>query len=184
MKFTIIGSCWRALTFSAFVPMLCLAHQPILLPQGIETRQDAKLEQVLAVDDATLASLRGGFDWGQGLRVSFGLVRTVAINGELVHTTRLYVPDMAGMVQKKGAIHGHSSDLPVAPNLVQIGSNNMALLSEGVQAATTIVQNSLNNQQISTLTEINTVVNSLSLIQSLNARATMQEALLGGLGVR
>ncbi len=133
------------------------------------------LQQVLAVDDATLETLRGGFEWGQGLRVSFGVVRTVAINGETVHSTRFQVPNIGPQSTERLQLPSH---------IVQNGSNNVALLSEGVQAATTIVQNSLSNQHISTLTEINTVVNSLSLIQSLNARTTMQEALLGGLAVR
>jgi hypothetical protein len=182
MKFSVLRRTrwWLFAVGALATSMQCWANQP-----DSEMQEPAVLEQVLAVDDATLEALRGGFDWGQGLRVSFGLVRTVAINGELVHTTRFNVPDIARMVQRDAATDAYQPEsLLMPPNVVQNGANNVALLSESISAATTIVQNSLNNQQISTLTEINTVVNSLSLIQTLNARTTMQEALLGGIGVR
>ena len=46
-----------------------------------------------------------------------------------------------------------------------------------------MIQNSLNNQNIQTLTVINTGVNSLSLLKTLNTQVVLKEALLGALGV-
>jgi hypothetical protein len=122
------------------------------------------LGTVNAVDDAVLDQLRGGYSWGEGLRVSFGLVRTVAINGEQVHRSSFHVSDVTGMVQS--------------------GANNVVAALDNSPMTGFVVQNSLNNQQISTLTEVNTAVNSMGLMKSLNASQVMQEALLGGLRVR
>jgi hypothetical protein len=47
--------------------------------------------------------------------------------------------------------------------------------------AGTVVQNSLNDQHIQTLTTLNTTVNSLDLFKGLNLQDTLQTALLNSL---
>ena len=42
-----------------------------------------------------LEALRGGFDVGAGLQVSFGIDRAVLINGQLVVSTSLNIPDVS-----------------------------------------------------------------------------------------
>ena len=47
-----------------------------------------------------------------------------------------------------------------------------------------VIQNSLNNQNIQTFTIINTGVNSLWLLKSLNTQTVLNDALLGAIGSR
>lgn len=123
-----------------------------------------------ALDDAMLDAFRGGFDMGNGLRISFGIMRSISINGELVSRTGFNFPDLKSMTPAQ------------ANHTVNTAEQVRVILPELTGAA--IVQNSLNNQRISTLTEINTAVNSMALIKSMNASSTLQDALLGSVGVR
>jgi hypothetical protein len=133
----------------------CLAG--ILLAGNVSWAQDTPpWPEVAALDDDALDQLRGGFDWGEGLKISFGWVRTVAINGETVHQARFAMPDMSRMRAEQAALWTEAATVLPA----------------------TVVQNSLSNQQISTLTEINATVNSLGLMKSLNASGVLRESLL------
>lgn len=70
-------------------------------------------------------------------------------------------------------------------SVVQNGFGN--ILSNGLQAelpTSTVIQNTLNNQTIETLTVINAGVNSLGLLKSINTQATLKDALLGSLKLR
>jgi len=50
-----------------------------------------------AIPDAQLDRIRGGFDFGDNLRASFALQRTVLINGMEAMRTTITVPDIAKM---------------------------------------------------------------------------------------
>ena len=147
----------------------------------------------VALNDPLLDTLRGGFDFGNGLRVSFGFVRTVAINGDLVRRTSFNFPDLKSITPDQARSAGEAL---AQAGVVQNGRNNVvvsndtaalakvSVATEPAVAAATIVQNSLNNQRISSLTEINTAVNSMGMIKNMNAQLALKEALLGTLGVR
>ena len=164
-------------------------------PLAGEALQDISVESDwIALSDELLDSLRGGFDLGAGLKVSFGFMRSIAINGEQVSRISFNFPDLKNITPDQARFAGEAM---AQAGVVQVGRGNVVLDSDsgssgvrelaGTQAAmggATIIQNSLNNQQISTLTEINTAVNSLGMIKSMNARSTLQEALLGSLNVR
>lgn len=124
----------------------------------------------VALDDPLLDTFRGGFDMGNGLRVSFGVMRSIAINGEQVSRTSFNFPDLKTITPAQARAAGSAMEQ------VRIVQPEMSGAS--------FVQNSLNNQRISTLTEINTAVNSMGLIKTMNARSTLQDALLGSVGVR
>jgi hypothetical protein len=134
---------------------VCLAG--VLLAANVSWAQDTlHWPEVAVLHDDTLDQLRGGFDGGTGLKIAFGWVRTVAINGETVHQARFTMPDTS-----------------------QIGAEQAGIWAEAATALpATVVQNSLSNQQISTLTEINATVNSLGLMKSLNASGVLRESLL------
>ncbi len=51
-------------------------------------------------------------------------------------------------------------------------------------AAATVIQNTLDNQSIKSLTVINTTVNSLSVLKALNVQASLKDALGNSLGIR
>ena len=158
-----------------------------------ESAADAQLEWV-ALEDTLLDTMRGGFDMGSGLKVSFGFVRTVAINGDMVSRTSFNFPDLKAITPDQARMAG---DAIAQGGVVQNGRNNVVVASDNALAsanaaeaaqpalaAASIVQNSLNNQHISTLTQINTGVNSMGIIKSMNAQSVLKDALLGGLGVR
>lgn len=170
---------------SALAWLLCL---PLCLPLWAGTDQGADPSPLDAsawpvASDAELDALRGGFDSGDHLAVSFGLVRSVSINGELVSETRFVLPDLAHVTAEQAQVV--SAALGSA-QIVQNGlGNQLDRQSDLAQhALATVVQNSLNNQAIRTLTVIDAGVNSLGLLQSLNTQGTLRDALIGALGVR
>lgn len=134
------------------------------------------------VSDQTLDDLRGGFDVNQALTVSFGIVRSVTINGDLVTQTSFNLPD----ITKISAEQVRIASLAIAETgVVQNGVGN--ILTNGVRSelpTSTIIQNTLNDQTIETLTIINAGVNSLGLLQSINTQNTLKDALLGSLKLR
>ena len=150
----------------------------------------------VAVSNEKLDQLRGGFDVGRGLTVSFGFIRTVMINGDLVTKSSFNIPDIAKITPDQAKTTAIA--MAQAGVVVQNGPGNSveSLAGKGITTPTptlsplpialptsTIVQNSLNNQNIQTLTVINTGVNSLSLLKTINTQIVLKEALLDALGV-
>lgn len=133
-----------------------------------------------AVSDLHLDAVRGGFDTGTGLLVSFGIERAVYVNGNLVTSTSLYIPNIGQMsAEQAGALAAVTSTISV----IQNGPGNTVDPSALAQTtAGTVIQNSLNNQNIQTLTTLNTTVNTLNLFKSLNLQSTLQSALINSLG--
>lgn len=135
------------------------------------------------VNDTDLNQLRGGFDLGQGVLVSFGLSRTVTVNGELITSTSLQIPDISHISNAQAVM------LASHLGTVQLVQNGVAT---SVDAATrllgagggTIIQNSLSNQSIKSLTVIDASVGSLGLLKSLNVQSVLRDALLGAVSGR
>lgn len=140
-----------------------------------------------AAGDALLDSVRGGFEVSSlipGLTVSFGFVRTVTINGDLVSQARFSLPDLSSISADQAK---QVTDALTQARIVQngvgnyLGSTNNLLPGLG---AATVVQNTLNNQNIQTLTQIDAGVNSLGMLHSINTQGVLRDALMGALGVR
>lgn len=147
-----------------------------------EERQAFQPDEWVAVSDQQLDTQRGGFDAGSGLAVSFGIIRTVMVNGDLVSKTSFNLPDVTKITSEQARL---ASAAMAESGLVQIGPNNF--VDAGVRsslATGTLIQNSLNDQQIQTLTIINTGVNSLVLLKALNTQTVLNDALLGAVGSR
>lgn len=117
-----------------------------------------------------LDTLRGGFIAPGGLRMSFGIERAVLINGVLQSTTHLRVEDL-GNVTAKALAAGST----VA--VIQNGMNNSLNVSLPATSLATIVQNSLDNQRIQTVTTINATINSAEMMRGMRMHQSMQEAL-------
>ncbi len=129
----------------------------------------------VAVDAATLERQRGGFTSAAGLEVSLGIERLVSINGELVSRTRLHIADVgkleAGQARETGATLS-------ALKLIQNGSDNMVQAGfSGDMLAGTVIQNSLNDQQIESRTVINASVNSVGLLKTINFHGNVSDAI-------
>lgn len=144
-----------------------------------ETRavKGAELLARAGVEDDQLDNLRGGFQTADGLSVSFGIERVVYVNGVLQSTTALRVEDLGSL---RGGTAGPTVVLPAGSTvaLIQNGSGNaVATNALSGSALGTIVQNSLDNQKIQTVTTINATVNSVQALQAIRMQQSMQEAL-------
>ena len=135
-----------------------------------------------AVAADKLASMRGGFDMGSGLRVSFGIVRNVLVNGELVSSTRFNFADLGKVTPEEA----RSAMAAVKTTVIkQMGEGNYA--GAGISTLATggtVIQNTLDNQNIQFSTVISTGVNNLQMLKATNAHTVLKDALMGALGVR
>lgn len=96
------------------------------------------------VEAYELENMRGGFDLGDGMEISIGLTRSASINGEEQYSNYINLTDAMAGVPGTGA-----SDAPV--NLVQSGEGNFVspdVLGAMTGSFATIIQNSLDNQEI------------------------------------
>lgn len=135
-------------------------------------------ETWMAVGDSKLDTLRGGFDTGNGLMVTFGISRAVYVNGGLVTQTTLNFGQLNNLSPAQAA---QLSKQMAALNLIQIGPRNNF---EAQQAGTsgTVIQNTLDNQNIVNQTVINASSNALGMIKNLNTQATVSEGVARAIG--
>lgn len=126
-----------------------------------------------ALSERNLDQVRGGFTTSSGLKVSFGIERAVSINGNLVAKTSFNVSDQGKVTASAG-----SDSLA----LIQNGAGNIALVGP-VSAATlgTVVQNTLNDQKIQSVTTINAAVNSLQIVRLQNLESSLRGAIVDSL---
>jgi hypothetical protein len=135
-----------------------------------------------AVSLLYLDEMRGGFDTGTQLKISFGIERAVYINGNLLTTTNFYIPDVGAITNEQARM---LSSVLGTVNLIQNGPGNTfdpGSLSQS--AAVTVIQNTLNDQIIKALTTINATANSLELLKDINLHSVLQEALNNSLNSR
>jgi len=133
----------------------------------------------MSVADAQLDELRGGFDVGSGLMVSFGITRAVYINGELTTQTTLNL----GQLDQITAVQAGALGAQLAAlNIVQNGPGNTVESQAGGLALGTIIQNSLNNQHIANMTVIDARTNSMEMIKGLNTLSTLNDSLSHAIG--
>jgi hypothetical protein len=151
-------------------------------PASDEDEGSFRPNEFVAVSHENLDNMRGGFDTGSGLSVSFGIVRTVTINGDLVNRTAFNLPDVARITAEQARM---ASAAIADAGIVQNGAANFVDAGLKSQlAGGTLIQNSLNDQAIQTLTIINTGVNSAGLLKAMNTQAALNDALIGSMGIR
>ena len=147
---------------------------------GGDMAQDARTgfspDEWAPVSDEQLSQMGGGFELGSGLNVSFGIVRTVTINGDLVNKTSFELPNVAQITAEQArTVSAAIADA----GIVQNGAGNFLATSVRSELVNgTLIQNSLNDQNIQTLTIINTGVNSLGLFKAVNTQTVLNDALL------
>jgi hypothetical protein len=125
----------------------------------------------IPIPSERLARMRGGFQLASGMHVSFGIERVVFIDGQLVASTRLSIPDVAKMTPEEAQALGNLHRTTV----VQVGPGNTFRPIGGQQGV--VVQNTLDGQAIQVLTTLDVGVGTLGMFQQLNASAAMQAAL-------
>lgn len=129
----------------------------------------------VAMAPQKLDRMRGGFVLPSGLLLSFGIQRAVFVNGQLVATASVNVPDIANITAEQAQGLARLQDTL----LVQIGEGN-TFVPNG--AGGIVIQNTLDNQDIRTLTTLNIGANTLGMFQDLNANAALQDALISAPG--
>jgi hypothetical protein len=105
----------------------------------------------LAVSDARLDQLRGGFDRGEGVMASFGFMRSVSIDGAVTTVQDIHIPDLA---------------------------NITAAQAQSLNQAATLVQNAQDNRQIGATTTLDVGVNTLGNFDAHQFQAGLQDALI------
>jgi hypothetical protein len=139
-------------------------------------------EMWLAVSHRELDTLRGGFNLGDGLMVSFGISRVAYINEQLVASTTLQFGDITRLSAQQAARLGQQ--LMLQPQIVQNGPGNAVQAGAVSSPLATVVQNTLSDQLVRTQTVINVSSNGLSALRNMNLQATIQSALTNALGRR
>jgi hypothetical protein len=157
--------------------MLALLCSLAIVPASAD---DATADWGTPVPDSELEVVRGGFDTGNGLVVSLGVERLVSINGNVVASTQFNIADMAHMSSAEAQFAREA----LQPFLVvQNGPGNSFSADAMPQLMSALlIQNSVNDQLIRSQTTINTTVNTLSALKSMNLEATLREALANAVG--
>jgi hypothetical protein len=150
--------------------------------------------QVVSVE--RLDALRGGFEMSPSMRVSFGIERAIYVNGELVASVNIQIPDLSRITQDQARALASTNS---ALNLVQNGPGNVfqpvpEVAAASIAASTslghmptpigTVIQNTLSNQQINSLLRIDAVVNTLEGFKNMHAHTALNQALANATGGR
>lgn len=136
----------------------------------------------LAASDHTLDQLRGGFDLGKGLMVSFGISRAVSINGQLVTSTQFQINDFTRLTSQQ--VTSVSQLRGAQAQVVSNGPGNKVDPSALTVPFSTFVQNTLSNQTIRSETVIQASSNGLGLIKNLNLQQSLNDAINHAIGQR
>lgn len=129
------------------------------------------------VSDQRLAGVRGGFDDGRGLVVSFGLDRLVYVGGNLVSSSSVKIPDIAHITREQAEALAAATG---AANVIQIGPGNTVdptVLQQAAGLGATVIQNSLDNQNIQSLTRLDVTLSGLGLLNGLDLQDSLQAAM-------
>ena len=146
------------------VPLAALAQEQA---QGVPARADWT-----PIDPARLLYMRGGMQMPSGLSISFGIERAVYVNGELVASASLRIPDISQMSTEQAKALAAMNDGMV----VRVGEGN-TLDAAGIGNAL-VIQNTLDGQDIEAVTTLDAGVNTLGMLQEMNTFDALQNALL------
>jgi hypothetical protein len=104
-----------------------------------------------ALPDAQLDAIRGGFDFGDNLRASFALQRTVLINGLEAMRTTISIPDVANITAQQAA----QLQSALQTTVVNVGSNTV---NAAALAPTNAAQSSATAQSAASVPAVSTPV--------------------------
>lgn len=144
----------------------------LLMPAGARGQSGELGSEWQPVDPGRLAQMRGGFQMPSGMMLSFGIERVVFLNGELTARIAVQVPDVARITPEQAqALADFNRGL-----VVQIGEGNR--FDPAQVAGGLVIQNTLDGQDIRTVTRIDVGVDTLGAYQNLNASGALTDALI------
>ncbi|MDR6840755.1 hypothetical protein [Pseudoxanthomonas sacheonensis] len=163
-------------TIAGFVS-LCALSVSACLPFSARGQVSAESPTLLGdewvpVDPARLADMRGGLLMPSGLSLSFGIERLVYVNGQLVASATLQIPDLGRMTADQASALAAINE----GRVVQIGEGNR--IGPGAGGNALVIQNTLDGQDISALTTLNVGVDTLGMLQELNSYDALHNALI------
>jgi hypothetical protein len=160
----------------------------VIKPAPLETASQVAQNQGEAIwitaSDRTLDKIRGGFDLGTGLMVSFGISRAVYINGQLITSTTFQVGDLASLTPPQAAALSQQISTQTQAQVVKNGPGNTVELNVGTVPLATYIQNTVNNQTIRSQTIIDATSNGMGMVKGMNLQATINEAIANAIGTR
>ena len=154
----------RHMTKVLILTLLCVqSFTPAMAFEG-----DEDLTRRTPVSEAVLDGMRGGFQRDPtGPIMSFGIERSVSLNGHLVSSTVLNIPDLTQFASNSS----HTF------TLIQTGGGNaLTPHMSSLPTFMTAIQNSLDNQTLQNQTVINATVAALSLARSLALGNALSQA--------
>ena len=154
----------------AFAISACLPLPAMSKDQAGSSRSFGR--EWVPVDPARLADMRGGLSMPSGLSLSFGIERLVYVNGQLVASATLQIPDLGRMtVEQANALAAINEG-----RVVQIGEGNR--IDPAASGNALVIQNTLDGQNISAQTTLNVGVGTLGMLQELNSYDALRSALI------
>ena len=151
---------------------LALLLAVLLVPSGARGQGGELGTEWQPVDPARLAQMRGGFQMPSGMMLSFGIERVVFLNGELTARIAVQIPDVARITPEQAqALADFNRGM-----VVQIGEGNR--FDPAQVAGGLVIQNTLDDQDIRTLTRIEVGVVTLGAYQNLNSHGALTDALI------
>lgn len=148
------------------------------IPADAATPATTLGEEWRPIDPARLDAMRGGFQLPSGTMLSFGIERVVYVNGQLTASLAVHVADLSRLsAEEARALAGFRQGM-----VVQIGDGNRfgpAGVPDGL-----VIQNTLDDQRIATVTRIEVGSNALGAFQDLNSAGALHDALTGAIGTR
>ena len=133
---------------------------------------DLTPDHAAPVSEATLDAQRGGFDVPE-LRIALQLERAAYVNGEEIVRLTADIPDVTHMTVAQAQTLANAASALVIQSGPDNGFNAVQL-----GPASTVIQNTLNDQQLVAMTTLNVQVNSLAAFRE----AGFQDSLRSGLG--
>lgn len=127
-----------------------------------------------ALSDRQLDAVRGGFSALPGVVVSFGIVRTVHLNGALVGATAFQVDDLRSISAAQAEQLARQA---AALSLHQSGAGNSFAAGSPTPLPGIVIQNTLSDQKIQAITEISAASNGMSLLKSMNVQQVLNDAI-------
>ena len=134
---------------------------------------EPSLAEAVPVSDSVLDEVRGGFEMPAYLHASMTLERSAYLNGELVITRSVSIPDIANMTAEQATALADAAGTLV----IQNGPNNSFDVAD-LGPASTVIQNTLNDQHLVTLTTLSVEVNSLGAFREMNFQDGLRDSLV------
>jgi hypothetical protein len=127
----------------------------------------------------TLDSARGGFEVAGGLTLALGIERVVSVNGEVLSRTNIAIADLSTMTANQARL---AQDALGSAKLIQLGGGNFVGSDINLNNGATLLQNTLDGQDIRAATTISSTVNSMSLLKDMNFQSTIRDGLVRSAG--